>query len=281
MLKELSRNIRNRFKQAGIDTPGLDTRLILKKALGVTDSDLITNPGITPTELELCKINEWVERRIAGEPVSRILGRREFWSLNFKVTPDVLDPRPDTETLVEVALERFASRPPRTILDLGTGSGCILLTLLHEWPQALGIGVDCSFPALEVARDNAFSSGIGARASFYCGSWGECLDQRFDLIVSNPPYIESDVIPGLDPEVRTYDPILALDGGKDGLRAYRTMMPDLKKLLNKGGTALFEIGRGQENNVMRLAEDSGLLIEGVHADSAGLLRVVEISSGDK
>jgi len=292
MLKNLYQKTKRRLEQAGIDTPELDARLILQEALGITDADLISNANISvgtaasspSPEIELCKIkkiNEWLERRIEGEPVSRILGTREFWGLNFKITPDVLDPRPDTETIIEIALKRFKGNPPQNILDLGTGSGCILIALLHEWPDAKGIGVDISEAALEVAGENARANNVHERAGFMKGNWSESIRDSFDLIVSNPPYIQNQTIANLAKEVKNHDPILALDGGADGLQAYKYIFTEIRPLLKKDGMGLFEIGYDQQKDVVRLVEESNLIVAGVHADLAGQPRVVEISSGDK
>lgn len=281
MLNTLYQEMRGRLKDEGIDTPDLDARVLLKSVLGITDADLITGADKEVSESESQTIESFVQRRLAGEPVSRILGRREFWGLDFKITPAVLDPRPDTEVIIEVALKRFKDDPPQNILDLGTGSGCILIALLHEFPKARGVGVDISPEALNVAQENAQAHGVFDRIQFIESSWAEGIDDSFDLIVSNPPYITNQSIANLDAEVRKFDPILALEGGKTGLQAYEYIFKGLNALLNEGGTALFEIGFDQQNDVVRLAEESGLSVIAVYRDSAGNPRVVEISSGDK
>jgi release factor glutamine methyltransferase len=201
-----------------------------------------------------------------------------------------LDPRPDTETLVEIALKiakkeiekKFhVKQKTAEILDLGTGSGCILIALLTELPYAHGVGVDLSYETLKIAALNAKTHGIGNRVSLICGSWAQALQARFDLIVGNPPYIASSSLPNLETEVRNHDPILALDGGKDGLEAYRNIFSSLPRLLKTNGKALFEIGFDQEDDIVRLGRESRIRIEGVHRDLAGRARVVEISCGDK
>ncbi len=264
-----------------VDTPDLDARLILRTVLGVSDSDFITGVDVKVESQDRDRIKNMIERRLAGEPVSRILGEREFWGLTFRITPDVLDPRPDTETIIDAALKRFGVNPPEKILDLGTGSGCILIALLHEWPQAQGVAVDISEKALAVAGENASRHGVDSRMRLVCGDWGANLGERFDLIVSNPPYIPNRVIANLDREVRNHDPILALNGGEDGLQAYKKIFSGLSKLMNAEGRGFFEIGYDQQNDVMRLAEDSGFCVEGIHADLSCIGRVVEISRGDK
>ncbi|MCA9018276.1 MAG: peptide chain release factor N(5)-glutamine methyltransferase, partial [Planctomycetaceae bacterium] len=185
------------------------------------------------------------------------------------------------EVLVERALAIFSERGPAAILDMGTGSGCILISLLSRFLDSYGVGLDLSYGALLTARRNAARNGVLNRSGFICGSWGDSLGKKFDLVVSNPPYIANHVIPSLQEEVRDHDPILGLDGGADGLQAYRDIFSGLNSLLAPDGKALLEIGFDQGDSVMRLAEDSGFCVEGVWPDYAGLPRVVEISSGDK
>lgn len=213
-------------------------------------------------------------RRLAREPVHRILGRRAFWTLDLAITPAVLDPRPDTETLVEAALALAGPRRPARILDLGTGSGALLCALLVEWPEAIGIGVDRSIEACRVARRNAEVCGLGARALIVAGDWGAGLAGPFDVVVSNPPYIPSDAIRGLDPEVRDHDPALALDGGADGLDAYRAIVPLAARLLGPGGLLAVEVGWTQAADVAELLVRAGLDDVGRRRDLGGRERVV-------
>lgn len=282
-LAALARDIQAHLEGAGIDTAALEARMIVEQRTGNDWSDCIAKPD-TPVEAEdLERIERDLDRRLAGEPLSRIYGVREFWGLEFELSPDTLDPRPDTELIVELVLKHFAGKaPPENILDLGTGTGCILISLLREFPDARGVGVDLSSGALEMAQRNAVKNRIEApRISFLCGSWFEPIEEHFDLIVSNPPYIPNPDIANLGIEVKNHDPILALDGGKDGMQAYMQIFGDLKKHLSPCGKGYFEIGFDQEKNAVRLAEESGLRVVDVHRDLAGLPRVVEISSGDK
>lgn len=272
-----------RFSEAGLDTPALDARILVRHFLNLTDADLISG-GAVPGSAQSAALEDAVQRRLAGEPVSRILGFREFWGMNFKVTPDTLDPRPDTERLVEMALESMKDCPPRRILDLGTGTGCILLALLREFPDASGIGVDISPAAVDVSRENMENNGLSARAAFHVSNWTDSLpdpDEMFDLIVSNPPYIPESDIESLAPEVRNHDPILALVGGGDGLDAYKILIMKIKRHLAPAGLCFFEIGQNQDRDLMRLVEESGLVVRRIGADYAGILRVVEIGHGDK
>lgn len=285
-LSALYKDIKARFKSAGIDSADLDARLIIQKRAGLEWGDIIARPEVIISSEHIQSIEHDVQKRLEGWPVSRLYGEREFWGLKFKLAPETLDPRPDTETIVEIALRRFRDAGPGRVLDLGTGSGCILIALLHEWKDCRGLGIDKSHRALETARENARANGVAGRALFSCGSWGESLRQgaegvKFDLIVSNPPYIPKSDIGNLSKEVQNHDPILALDGGIDGLDSYKIIFFQLSGLLNKGGLGLFEIGFDQDQDVVRLAEESGLSVKDVHPDLAGLKRVVEISSGDK
>ncbi len=216
-----------------------------------------------------------VARRAAREPLSHITGRREFWSLEFRVSGDVLDPRPDSETLIEAVLDYCAAGfAPRHILDLGTGSGCLLLALLHELPEAEGTGVDLSEAALIVARENAERLSLARRATFIRSHWGEALAGTFDLIVSNPPYIPAAEIASLQPEVRDYEPHLALIGGADGLDCYRAIIADARRLLRPDGIIIFEAGAGQAPDVGRLLTEAGLRDVRFFRDIAGIERCI-------
>jgi len=286
LLQSYYQALSQRFRQAGIENPALDARILLKSVLGLTDADFIGgNADIDTTPEVEDKIEELVIRRLAGEPLSKILGIREFWGLPFKVTKDVLDPRADTETIMEQAIRLFKDKPaPRRILDLGTGSGCLLISLLHQFPDATGIGVDISAAALAVAQENAHINNVADRARFLEGRWFEALaaesDAKFDLIVSNPPYIPSADIPNLEVNVRNHDPILALDGGNDGLDPYKIIFSQIKEHLYRHSFALFEFGIFQGPDIARLAGNAGLSVHGLHPDIAGILRVIEITSGE-
>jgi release factor glutamine methyltransferase len=269
------RDAESRLAAAGIDNARLDGRLLVAAALGLEPDALRLGADRALTADEARRVEAHLSRRLAREPVSRILGRREFWSLDFRVTPAVLDPRPDSETLVEAALALFPERDaPLRILDLGTGSGCLLLAVLHERPGATGLGVDASAAALAVAADNARHLGLAARAAFRGGDWGRGLDERFDLILCNPPYVAEAERATLAPEVARHDPPAALFAGPDGLDAYRALLPDLPRLFAPGGAALFEIGASQAAAVAAIARGAGLAVVSVRADLAGRDRCV-------
>lgn len=269
-------SLRNRLRAGGIDTADFELKILLEDVASLSgaalyESDLSLSSDVQET------LTQIVERRLKGEPLGRILGYREFWKNRFYLSPETLEPRPDTEILVETAL---AGPPPRRILDLGTGSGCILLSLLGEWPAAFGVAVDKVSGACETAQRNAEKIGVADRATFLCGEWLSPVEGRFDLIVSNPPYIRSADIPNLDESVKNFDPILALDGGEDGLAPYRYLLPRLKNFLEQEGRVLFEIGQGQEEDLSRLVKLCGANLSRVVPDFSRISRVVEISYGD-
>jgi release factor glutamine methyltransferase len=215
-----------------------------------------------------------VERRLAREPVDRIIGSRGFWTLDLVVTPDVLSPRADSETLIRAALDHLPKAQVRSVLDLGTGSGALLLAMLAECPEAQGVGVDLSPAALAVAKQNAKRTGLSERCRFIEGSFAAAQGQRFDRVLSNPPYIPTGDIAALDPEVRAHDPHLALNGGVDGLAAYRGIVPLLQGLLTEDGVAILEIGVGQAVDVVALGAAAGLSLVEVRADYGGIERAV-------
>ena len=268
-----------RFRSAAVDCAELDARILVGSVLGLDLTGLIAAATRILTADEAEHLDDFAKRRIAGEPVARILGRKEFWGLPLRLSPATLVPRPDTETVVEAALEilRAESRrdAPLRVADLGTGSGAILLALLSELPNAFGVGTDISVAALQTARDNARQLGFLARAAFVACDYAAALSRPFDLIVSNPPYICSEHIPSLDGEVRDYDPHRALDGGIDGLAAYRRIAPEATRLLAPGGALVVEVGHGQSSDVQGLMTAAGLTPAGPpKSDLAGIRRTV-------
>ncbi|MEA2840157.1 MAG: release factor glutamine methyltransferase [Methylobacteriaceae bacterium] len=244
---------------AGIETPKRDARVLLCQAADIDHAALLRDPDARLGEEAAARLQAFVERRLQREPVSRILGRREFWDLSLRITPDVLDPRADTETLVAAALETLRDRrsDPLRILDLGTGSGALLCALLSEFPRALGIGVDQQEPACRIARENLAACGLAGRGAVLRGDWGAALAGGFDLVVANPPYIASGAIGALAPEVRDHDPRAALDGGPDGLAAYRALAADLGRLSAPDGVAIVEIGHDQAESAPACFRQAG------------------------
>ncbi|HSU98573.1 MAG TPA: peptide chain release factor N(5)-glutamine methyltransferase [Roseiarcus sp.] len=263
------------FRAGGIENPAREARLSLCAASGVSPVALIVDPR-QPLGLAASKVREVAARRAAGEPLSRIVGRREFWGLSLAITPHVLDPRPDTETVVEAALSILSGRrdAPLRILDLGVGSGAILCALLVEFGAARGVGVDISVDAANLAQANLKACGLSPRSEIQVRDWTRNLDGPFDLIVSNPPYIPTADLPGLPREVRDFDPSVALDGGSDGLAAYRRILPEARRLLAAGGRLLVELGAGQAVEVAGIAKRCGFAQLAFHRDLAGLDRVL-------
>ncbi|MFO1035003.1 MAG: peptide chain release factor N(5)-glutamine methyltransferase [Hyphomicrobiales bacterium] len=246
----------------------LDARLLLQHVLGLDHAELIAAGDRRLSSDERQRFAACVARRMAHEPVSKILGWNEFYGRRFIVSQHVLDPRPDTETLIELAKDLVKIPAPR-VLDLGTGSGAILLTLLAEWPQAIGMAVDISPEALEVARQNAPALNVAARCDFSHGAWFEAVSGRFDLIVSNPPYIPAGDIAALEPDVREHDPLLALDGGADGLTAYRAIAAGASPYLNTDGLLILEIGAGQRVDVEAIFASHGFTLIEARRDLGG------------
>jgi len=265
-----------RLKQADVaETLRLDAILLLEQASGLTANSIRLNPDETLMPETIAAFEALLQRRLAHEPVSKIVGFREFWSLTFRTSRDVLDPRPDSETLVAGVLAALPDRHAKLrLIDFGTGSGCLLLSLLHELPKATGLAVDLSPAALAIARENAERLGLIDRVGFRAASWGEALDERFDILISNPPYIESAMVPTLEPEVARHDPLLAFDGGADGLDAYRALAPDLARLAAPGAVVAVEVGLGQDVAVSRLLAEQGFQEIAVLPDLSGIGRVV-------
>lgn len=228
-------------------------------------------------EAGVARLIAFSKRRLQGESIARIIGTREFWGLPFQLSPDTLEPRPDTECLVEAALRTVADRTaPLKILDLGTGSGCILIALLHELPNAKGSGIDICPGAVSVATRNALTNDVAGRADFVVSDWADSIEGTFDLIVSNPPYIRSDVISSLADEVRSFDPLRALDGGEDGLDAYRRILTNCRTLLTDEGTIVFEMGYDQEAALRQIGNEEPFEVTNVISDLAGLARVATL-----
>ncbi len=267
-----------RLARAGIEAPRREARLLLARALGRSVEWVLAHPE---GELgDLPDYGDLVRRREDREPVSHILGEREFWSLPFRVGRDVLDPRPDSETLVELALAQFpACDRPLRVLDLGVGSGCLLLSFLSERPLAFGVGVDFSPAALAVARENARALGLEKRCAFMCGDWADSLSGSFDLILANPPYIPEGEIDGLAPEVARFEPRTALAGGPDGLDCYRALAPGIAALIAPRGKAIVEFGIGQAEAVGGIFEGAGMTLGDNRSDLSGRPRCLLLAAG--
>jgi len=273
------RELTARLRAHAVDSAELDARLLAGAALGLDLTAMVAAAARPLAAAEAARLEDMARRRLAGEPVARILGRKEFWGLPLQLSAATLVPRPDTETVVELALEmlRATGEPERRwrIADIGTGSGAILLALLSEWPEATGVGTDLSASALQTARSNAVRLRLAARAAFVACDLAAALSGPFDLVVSNPPYVRSADIASLAIEVRAHDPHRALDGGADGLDAYRALIPQAPRLLAPGGVLVVEVGHGQSHYVEQLMKAAGLMRENApKADLAGIPRAV-------
>ena len=264
-----------RFAALGADDPQREATLLLTRVCAFRMAALVAAPD-APLGEAAARLAAAATRRFAGEPLSRILGRREFWSLPLAISPEVLDPRPDTETIVEAALAAFAGRraEPLRVLDLGVGSGALLCALLSELSAAHGLGVDISQSAAAVARANVEALGFSDRAEVRVGDWAAGLAGPFDLAVANPPYVRSGDIAFLEREARVHDPRLALDGGADGLDAYRALAPQIARLLAPAGQFFVEVGFDQAAAVISIARAAGLVDLATHRDLGGIARVV-------
>ncbi len=261
---------------AGVSAPRRDARLLIAVALGLPESTLFADPTRAVAGPPVAAAQALIARRAAREPVSRILGRREFWSLEFHLGPATLDPRRDSETVVDAALAATAGQAVGRVLDLGTGTGCLLLAVLSERPGYHGVGVDLSAEAAAMARHNAARLGLTARTHFVAGDWTGPIDATFDIVLCNPPYIAEPELDHLEPEVAAFDPRRALAGGPDGLSAYRRLSSELHRVLGRTGVALFEIGDGQAAAVGRIFQDAGFAVGPIAADLAGRARCVAV-----
>ncbi len=263
------------LRKAGVENPRRDARILIGQVFDGDQDIVIREPDKKLTTGECDAFMALVDRRRRREPVSHILGRREFWSQDFFVTSDVLDPRPDSETLIEAVLRKIGDRQEGyRLLDLGTGSGCLLLTLLSELPHATGLGVDFSEAALKIAKKNAVALNLQARSRFLKSDWFSEVEGVFDIILSNPPYIETDITRTLEPEVIQYEPITALDGGKDGLDCYRHIISRLPDYLQEDGLVIFEVGKGQTETVANYLSDMNFIQVETHKDLASIGRCV-------
>ncbi|MXP61732.1 peptide chain release factor N(5)-glutamine methyltransferase [Roseomonas sp. M0104] len=261
------------LRAAAIENPRLEARLLLAEAMGVEQGALLGSPRRPVPPEPAARFAAMLRRRLAHEPMAFILGHQGFWTLDLEVSPDTLIPRADSETVVEAALASLPV-PAARVLDLGTGTGCLLLAVLSERPDAFGVGVDLSPAAAALAGRNARRNGLGGRAAFLAGDWAGALAGRFDLVLSNPPYILRESVPGLMPEVALHEPHRALDGGEDGLEAYRRIVAALPDLLTPHGCAVLELGQGQREAVSLLAGSAQLAIRGCRADLNGIERAL-------
>lgn len=286
-LQEMLVDISGRMNAAGFHNPRREASYLMKAVLGISQAHILDNVDMLDSA-QCARLEDALEKRLGGMPLSKIIGRKGFWTHDFITSDSVLDPRPDTEILIEEVLAFIdggggaGRRAPLRLLDLGTGSGCILLSLLSELPQAQGIGVDISAEALDVAQKNAQKLGLESRVNFMRGHWCDALatDQVFDIVVSNPPYIKSQDIESLMPEVRVHEPILALDGGEDGLDAYKKIFADMPRVILPQSRIFVEIGTNQTDDILRLVKKYGFDAVKIKKDLGGINRVVSMALGE-
>ncbi|MGH6771022.1 MAG: peptide chain release factor N(5)-glutamine methyltransferase [Xanthobacteraceae bacterium] len=280
-IADARRTVAQRFRNSGIDTPELDARILIGHALGLDHAALAARPERTLSAADAEAIDALAQRRCAREPIARIVGVKEFWGLPLALNADTLVPRPETETVVEAAFAALGADTTRglRIADLGTGSGALLLAILSERPSAQGIGTDTSASALACARANAMRLGLAERAAFVCCDQGAALAGGFDLIVANPPYVAHNELASLQPEVRDFDPSAALDGGADGLSAYRAIAADARRLLAPHGALVLELGAEQLEAVNAILADAGLAMAGApRSDLGGVARALTVKA---
>ncbi len=281
ILQDVYNELRSAFRGVGIETPDIDARLLICHFADISKEDFLTNNTLEISSGKYAAITLAMQERLSFKPVSKIVGEKEFYGRLFFATENTLDPRPETELIVDAVLERTQKDEIFTILDVGTGTGCIVLSILAERPNAIGFASDVSMSALVVAQNNAERLEITNRIYFIQASWLDAIEGQFDYLVSNPPYIRSEEIPLLAPDVRNHDPILALDGGKTGIYPYKKLLEKIKNVLKHQGRAFFEIGEGQISDIERLVADVPSNLERIIPDIAGIPRVVDISNGDK
>jgi len=277
-LSSIYRSARRRLADAGVPTPDFDARLLIEWAGGLSQLDLIRYPETAMSKEASARIHSAIRRRAGGEPVHRIIGQREFYGIGLELTPETLEPRPDTETLVDLALpflrERIAEHGTANLLDLGTGSGAIAIALLAQLRELTAVGADIAPGALDAARRNSARTGVTRRFAALESDWFSAVAGRYDLVISNPPYISSREIASLPAEVRCYDPIEALDGGADGLDAYRVIAGRVAGYLAPDGAVMVEIGHQQKNEVAGLFQGAGFRLDRVARDLAGTERAL-------
>ncbi|HWI27899.1 MAG TPA: peptide chain release factor N(5)-glutamine methyltransferase [Stellaceae bacterium] len=270
-------SVARRLAEAGIVEARREARLLVALAASVEPATVLGWPERRLDEGAEARLEELARRRASREPYARLVGKRQFWSLDFALSSATLDPRPDSETLIESALELLPDRGASLrLLDFGTGSGCLLLALLSEFANATGVGVDLQPGAAALARRNAAALGLAGRAAFVVGNWGGALAGQVDVILANPPYICSESIDSLAPEIARYEPRVALDGGRDGLDAYRALAGETRRLLRSGGMGFFELGEGQAPAVVALMAAAGLTVMSSRRDLAGIERVLVV-----
>lgn len=278
LLSELQKKITKILAEGGIETNSLDARIILREIFNFDEKELILNSDLILSESKISKVQKIITRRLNFEPVSKIFGKRDFYNSTFSISDDVLDPRPETENIVEIANNFILEKGYESFIDLGTGSGCIILSILKENKNLTAVGVDISIDAIDIAKKNSKDMNLEKRSSFLVSNWLSSIYNSYDLIISNPPYIPSDEIITLSKTVKNFDPLISLDGGQDGLKCYKEIAQDINRVINKNGRVILEIGYNQAHDVIKIFESKELKLLKIYNDINGLNRILTFES---
>lgn len=278
LLSELQKKITKILAEGGIETNSLDARIILREIFNFDEKELILNSDLILSESKISKVQKIITRRLNFEPVSKIFGKRDFYNSTFSISDDVLDPRPETENIVEIANNFILEKGYESFIDLGTGSGCIILSILKENKNLTAVGVDISIDAIDIAKKNSKDMNLEKRSSFLASNWLSSIHNSYDLIISNPPYIPSDEIITLSKTVKNFDPLISLDGGQDGLKCYKEIAQDINRVINKNGRVILEIGYNQAHDVIKIFESKEFKLLKIYNDINGLNRILTFES---
>jgi release factor glutamine methyltransferase len=278
LLSELQKKITKILAEGGIETNSLDARIILREIFNFDEKELILNSDLILSESKISKVQKIITRRLNFEPVSKIFGKRDFYNSTFSISDDVLDPRPETENIVEIANNFILEKGYESFIDLGTGSGCIILSILKENKNLTAVGVDISIDAINIAKKNSKDMNLEKRSSFLVSNWLSSVYNSYDLIISNPPYIPSDEIITLSKTVKNFDPLISLDGGEDGLECYKEIAQDINRVINKNGRVILEIGYNQAHDVIKIFESKEFKLLKIYNDINGLNRILTFES---
>ena len=278
LLSELQKKITKILAEGGIETNSLDARIILREIFNFDEKELILNSDLILSESKISKVQKIITRRLNFEPVSKIFGKRDFYNSTFSISDDVLDPRPETENIVEIANNFILEKGYESFIDLGTGSGCIILSILKENKNLTAVGVDISIDAINIAKKNSKDMNLEKRSSFLVSNWLSSIYNSYDLIISNPPYIPSDEIITLSKTVNNFDPLISLDGGQDGLKCYKEIAQDINRVINKNGRVILEIGYNQAHDVIKIFESKEFKLLKIYNDINGLNRILTFES---
>ena len=277
-LSDLQTAITKKLFDSGIETSSLDSRIILKEVFCFDEKELILNSQLIVTKNKISEADKILARRISGEPVSKIFGKRDFYKSTFLISEDVLDPRPETELIIEIANNFILDKGYKNFIDLGTGSGCIILSILKDNKSLRAIGIDISNKAINIAQKNCSNLNLEKQATFLVSNWLSKVSGSYDLIISNPPYIPSKDVDALSANVKNYDPLISLDGGEDGLKCYRQIAEDINRVIGKNGRVVLEIGYNQAEDVIKIFESKDFIFLNKYIDINGLDRILTFES---